>query len=71
MIYNKPLIVKDTEGQELYVIKEITLDAELELDNLSFEIAEAREILLNNGEFTQISYEENELSIAYVKELIK
>ena len=71
MIYNKPLIVKDTEGQELYVIKEITLDAELELDNLSFEIAEAREILLNNGEFTQISYEENELSIAYVKELMK
>ena len=69
LLYNKPLEIKDKEGKILYTIKNLTLDAEYELDMLNYEIQNTRETLLASGKFVLIDQKEVDITLEYITAL--
>lgn len=69
--YNKPLVIKDSEDKEIYVIKELTEDAEFELERIYHEIGEAREDLLNTGKYARIGMTEIQIGIQSAEMALK
>ena len=61
--YNKPLVIKDSEGKEIYTIKDLTMDAEFELERIYNEIGEAREDLLNTGKYVRVGITEIQIAL--------
>lgn len=71
LIYNKPFEIKDRDDNVLYTIKELTLDAEYELENLSYKIQEKREILLGGDRFVTLTEEETDITNKYFNAINK
>ena len=69
LLYNKPLEIKDKEGEILYTIKNLTLDAEYELDMLNYDIQTTRETMLASGKFVLVTQNEIDLTLSYIKAL--
>lgn len=65
LLYNQPLELKDTEGNVIYTIKDLTMDAEYELENLAYAIQEKKSILLSGDRYVTLTEEELELSEKY------
>jgi len=66
LLYNKKLEIKDDKGEIIYTIKNLTLDAEYELENIAYDIQEAKEkALLSNDRFEALGLAELELLSEY------
>lgn len=53
--YRKPLIIKNFEGKELYTIKDLTLDTELELELMGRHIELTKSKLYRTGRFYKLN----------------
>jgi len=71
LLYNEKLEIKNDEGEILYTIKNLTLDAEYELDGLSYKIQETREKLLSGDKFITLSESDKKMSNKYFDYLVK
>jgi len=69
--YNKPLQIKDEKGEILYTIKNLSLDAEYELENFSYTLEEVREKLLSGNKFITVPLKEQKLAERYLDLSIK
>ena len=71
LIYNKPLEIKDKEGKILYTIKNLTLDAEYELENYGYRFQEVKENLIAGNKFVTLTKADEKNRKEYFKLIIE